>query len=224
MVYCKVQYTMQPAFDETGKLTVAEQTRRRAILDAATTVFLERGYAGATLDDVAATASASKQTLYRYFGDKEGLFRAVIEDSIGGAESGTNEFLVAVRDTTDVEHDLRVLARQHLRDVLQPHLMQLRRLVIAEADRFPTLARMWFERGPERAYDTFEDVFAHLADRRVLHIDRPRLAAKHFNWLVLSIPLHRALYLPSSADLLQDVDEIADDAVRIFLAAHRSDG
>lgn len=203
---------------------MATPTRRRAILDAATAAFLERGYAGATVEDIVGAASASKQTLYGYFGTKEGLFHAVVEDVIGAAESGTDDLLDAVRETTDIERDLRTLARRHLRDVLQPQLMQLRRLVIAEADRFPSLAATWFRRGPEQGFEAFADVFTHLDDRGVLRIDEPRLAAEHFNWLVLSIPLHRALYLPSSTDLPADVDQVADEAVRIFLAAHLPTG
>jgi len=194
--------------------------RRRAILDAATELFLAEGYAGTSMDDVVAAARASKQTLYRNFGDKEGLFRAVIEAHIADAESGTDDVIRELADTTDLAGDLRRFARQHLRDVLQPHLLQIRRLVIAEADRFPALARTWYERGPERAHDTFEALFTHLADRGLLRLEHPRLAAQHFNWLILSIPLHRSLYLPSSRPSRRELDEIADEAVRVFLAAY----
>lgn len=194
--------------------------RRSAILDAATSVFVERGYAGTTMDDVAAAARASKQTLYQRFGDKVGLFEAVIEANIAEAEAGTDPHLAALRDTDDIEGDLGRFARQHLRDVLQPHLLRIRRLVIAEADRFPTLAQTWFERGPERAHDTLADLFAHLTARGVLVTDRPRVAAEHFNWLVLSIPLHRSLYQPNTRPTDDELDAIADEAVRIFLAAY----
>lgn len=195
--------------------------RRSAILHAATSVFVERGFAGTTMDDVAAAARASKQTLYRQFGDKVGLFEALIKANIADAENGTEPFLEALSTTTDIEEDLRRLARQHLRDVLQPHLIRIRRLVIAEADRFPALARTWFERGPERAHDTFEALFSHLTDREILSTDQPRLAAEHFNWLILSIPLHRSLYLPTGQLSDEEIGELADEAVRIFLAAYR---
>lgn len=194
--------------------------RRSAILDAATSVFVERGFAGTTMHDIAAAARASKQTLYQRFGDKVGLFEAVIESNIADAEAGTDPHLDALRDTDDIEGDLRRFARQHLRDVLQPHLLRVRRLVIAEADRFPTLAQTWFERGPERAHDTLADLFAHLTAREILDTDRPRVAAEHFNWLVLSIPLHRSLYQPGVRPTDDEIDAIADEAVRIFLAAY----
>jgi len=198
----------------------APTDRRSAILDAATSVFVERGFAGTTMDDVVAAARASKQTLYRCFGDKVGLFEAVIDSNIAGAEAGTDSHLTVLRDTDDLADDLRRFARQHLRDVLQPHLLRIRRLVIAEADRFPTLAQTWFERGPERAHDTLADLFTHLTERGLLDTGRPRVAAEHFNWLVLSIPLHRSLYQPSVQPTEDEIDAIADEAVRIFLAAY----
>jgi TetR/AcrR family transcriptional regulator, mexJK operon transcriptional repressor len=181
---------------------------------------LERGFASTTMDEVAAGARASKQTLYQHFGDKVGLFAAVIEANIADAEAGTDPHLASLRDTDDIGSDLRRFARQHLRDVLQPHLLRIRRLVIAEADRFPELARTWFERGPERAHATLAELFAHLTDRGVLSTGRPRDAAEHFNWLVLSIPLHRSLYLPTARPSEAEIDAIADEAVRIFLAAY----
>ena len=48
----------------------------------------------------------------------------------------------------------------------------------------------------------------------------PRVAAEHFNWLVLSIPLHRSLYQPNTRPTDEELDAIADEAVRIFLAAY----
>jgi AcrR family transcriptional regulator len=194
--------------------------RRAAILAAATSVFLERGFANTTMDDIAAAARASKQTLYQHFGDKVGLFEAVIESNIADAEDGTDPHLAALRTTADIEGDLRRFARQHLRDVLQPHLLRMRRLVIAEADRFPTLAQTWFERGPERAHATLAELFAHLTERGILDVDRPRVAAEQFNWLVLSIPLIRSLYQPGARTTDDEIDAIADDAVRVFLAAY----
>jgi len=194
--------------------------RRSAILDAATSVFVERGFAGTTMDDVAAAARASKQTLYQRFGDKVGLFEAVIESNIADAEVGTDPHLEMLRGTDDIEGDLRLFARRHLRDVLQPHLLRIRRLVIAEAERFPSLAATWFERGPERAHDTLADLFAHLTERGILDVDRPRVAAEHFNWLILSIPLHRSLYQPNVRATDDEIDATADEAVRIFLAAY----
>ena len=52
--------------------------KRQVILDAATMVFSEKGFVGANLDEVVAAASVSKQTLYKHFTDKVGLFREIV--------------------------------------------------------------------------------------------------------------------------------------------------
>ncbi len=64
-------------------------------------------------------------------------------------------------------------------------------------------------------------VFEQLAERGVLRVDDPPLAAEHFNWLVMSTPLNRAMLLgddqaPSAADL----ERYTDAGVRVFLAAY----
>lgn len=229
MGYGTVQYagprrTARSAVIETNHNETGRADRRSAILDAATSIFVEHGFAGATMDDVAAAARASKQTVYQRFGDKVGLFEAVIEANIADAETGTDPFLDALRHTIDLETDLRRFAQQHLRDVLQPHLMRIRRLVIAEADRFPTLAQLWFERGPERAHHALEVVIAHLVARGILSTERPRNAAEHLNWLILSVPLHRSLYLPVVRLTDSEIEEIAGEAVRIFMSAYATPG
>src|SRR5258707_15653542 len=56
------------------------EIRRSQILDAAAQVFLENGYGGATIDLVVEHAGASKATAYSFFGDKDGLFAAIVED------------------------------------------------------------------------------------------------------------------------------------------------
>ena len=105
--------------------------------------------------------------------------------------------------------------------VLTPRLMQLRRLVIAEVGRFPDLARVLYERGPQRAITKLTAMFERLAARGLLSLDSPAVAAAHFNWLIMADPLNRAMLLgdqaiPTAAALRRHVAE----GVRIFLAAY----
>jgi hypothetical protein len=104
---------------------------------------------------------------------------------------------------------------------MQPQVLQLRRLVIGEADRFPELGRFFYERGPGRTVDALAGAFQRLAHRGVLVPHESSLAAAHFNWLVMSIPLNQAMLLgdgelPSATEL----DGYADAGVRVFLAAY----
>ena len=204
---------------------VQEETRsarkRRAIVDAATTLFLRNGYRGTSMDEIAALAAVSKQTVYKHFADKESLFSEIVVATVSEISDPVHEEVRRLEDSDDVEADLRGLARKLLRMVIQPRIMQLRRLVIGEAGRFPELGRTFYEQGPGRTITALAAVFERLAERGVLQLDDPQLAATHFNWLVMSSPLNRAMFLgedepPARAEL----NRYADAGVRAFLAAY----
>jgi TetR/AcrR family transcriptional regulator, mexJK operon transcriptional repressor len=194
--------------------------KRGAIVDAARTTFLRKGYGGTTMDEVAALAAVSKQTVYKHFADKKGLFTAIVTGEIDDAERLTHDMVAALAASDDIAADLRRFARRHVADVMQPDLVRLRRIVIAEAEQFPELARAWFASGPERAHATLAEQFDQLAERGLLHLDDPLLAAQQFNWLVLAIPLNDAMFHPGAAPPAEELERQADAGVRVFLAAY----
>jgi AcrR family transcriptional regulator len=195
--------------------------KRRSIMEAAQTVFLRKGYDGTTMDEVAALAAVSKQTVYKHFADKKRLFTAIITSEISATETLTHSMVAALSDSHDIEQDLRRFARQHISDVVQPHLIRLRRIVIAEAEQFPELARAWYANGPERAHATLANHFRELARRGLLRVDDPLLAAQHFNWLILAIPLNKAMFHGSDTEFTsEELEHYADEGVRVFLAAY----
>jgi len=193
--------------------------KRRAIMDAATTVFLRNGYVGASMDEVAALAAVSKQTVYKHFADKESLFSEIVTGTVDEAGDRVHAEVLQLADSGDVAADLRDLARRQLKLVMQPRVLQLRRLVIGEAGRFPALGRTFYERGPGRTLEALAEAFTRLAGAGALKVDDPQLAAEHFNWLVMSVPLNRAMLLGD--DEQPDLDRYADEGVRVFLAAYQ---
>ncbi|MBV9838246.1 MAG: TetR/AcrR family transcriptional regulator C-terminal domain-containing protein [Solirubrobacterales bacterium] len=80
----------------------------------------------------------------------------------------------------------------------------------------------WFyERGPGRTIDTLASTFEQLDSRGVPELDEPRLAAAHFNWLVMSIPLNQAMLLGQDEPATPaELKRYADAGVRTFLAAY----
>jgi len=195
--------------------------KRRAILDAATTLFLREGYLATSMDQIAAAASVSKQTIYKQFADKPSLFREMVTGTVVEVIDPIAEQVASLRDSTDLAADLQRLARALLARVIQPRVMQLRRLVIGEAGRFPELGRLFYDGGPGRTIDVLAATFESLATRGTLQLQDPRLAAEHFNWLVMSIPLNRVMLcgdaeLPAQAD----IDRYADAGAQAFLAAY----
>src|SRR5260370_16685743 len=121
--------------------------KRHAIMHAATELFLHQGYDGTSMDQVAGLAAVSKQTVYKHFADKYQLFREIVLDVTGTVDTFVAA-LAVVRETDNLEDDLRELARGYLTAVTQPRILQLRRLVIAEAVRFPDLGPTYHPTAP----------------------------------------------------------------------------
>ena len=195
--------------------------KHMAILDAALKVFLRSGYLGANMEEIAALSEVSKQTVYKHFSSKEALFVEVVTSMTDVASDAVHNEMPDLSADNDVSGLLQNYAYRQLTVVLTPRLMQLRRMVIGEVARFPELAKVLYERGPQRAIDALAKTFDGLAARGLLAIDDSTTAASHFNWLVMSEPLNRAMLLgdeaiPKAAALRR----CAAEGVRVFLAAY----
>ena len=125
-------------------------------------------------------------------------------------------------DAQDVRQGLRALADGFLRGLLQPDVVRLRRLVIAEGDRFPEIGRAWFDRGFDRALVILGEAMERLAGRGLLHgLADPTLAAYQFAGLVMYQPMNQVMFagtdtVPPAGQL----GRIADAAVDMFLASY----
>lgn len=188
-----------------------------AIRDAAAALFLERGYQGTSMDDIAAAAHVSKQTIYTHFPDKESLLSILVLANADRVEGFLGTMVSVMRDAAGPDEGLRALARLYLRFVIRPEVLRMRRLVLAEAGRLPELARTYYEQVPQRVYATLAGIFTELAQEGRLELDDADRAAQHFAWLVLGEPLDRGMFCGSSDTA---TDETADAAVRVFLAAY----
>jgi AcrR family transcriptional regulator len=197
--------------------------KRRAILAAATEVFLQHGYLGASMDEVAAKAGVSKQTVYKQFENKERLFAEIV---LGTSDVVMDELIQAYADTLDGAVDareaLRAFARRLLQSLTADGVLKLRRLVIAEADRFPEVCGAWFNSGFEKSLDALGVALTRLSDRGLLReLEDPTLAAYQFAGLVMYKPMNRAMFAgtrqrPKSGEL----EKVVDQAVEVFLAAY----
>jgi TetR/AcrR family transcriptional regulator, mexJK operon transcriptional repressor len=193
----------------------------QAILEAATVAFLQNGYLGTNMDQVAALAGVSKQTVYNYFSNKETLFIEIVTQMTNAGSDAVRNETDELQAGTDIAEYLRSYAYRQLKIVLTPRLMQLRRVVIGEVSRFPELGKCLYEGGPKRAIRALAKVFSDLAERGLLAIDDAETAASQFNWLIMSEPVNRAMLLgddsiPTPAALRRH----AEEGVRIFLAAY----
>ena len=195
--------------------------KRREITEAATELFLRNGYSGTSMEEIAAAAGVSKQTMYKQFTSKEALFVDIVSRVVN--EAGDVVYTVAreLDESKDVEAALRALARRQLELVMTPRVLQLRRLVISEADRFPQLGQAFFDQGPGRTIEAITATFERLAHRGELDLEDPKLAAAHFNWLVMSVPINTVMFLGSgSIPSEEELNRYADEGVSAFLRAY----
>lgn len=135
------------------RATHGPHERRAAILEAASEVFFEAGYEGASIDAIIERVGGSKRTLYNEFGSKEGLFTELMKANVRQA-------IAALAPEELTGHDLRSTLMsfgQRLMSVqMRPSVLALYRAIVHEGPRFPELARRFWDNGPGR-------VSAHLA-------------------------------------------------------------
>jgi TetR/AcrR family transcriptional regulator, mexJK operon transcriptional repressor len=195
--------------------------KRKAILDAATEVFLKSGYLGTNMDEIAVLSAVSKQTVYKHFSSKETLFIEIVTSMTNEGSEAVLSVTPELEKGANLADYLCNYANQQLMVVLTPRLMQLRRLVIGEVSRFPELAKVLYKGGPQRAMTALAKTFEQLAARGLLEINDSMVAASHFNWLVMSDPLNQVMLLGDEAiPTPTELRQYAIEGVRVFLAAY----
>jgi AcrR family transcriptional regulator len=120
--------------------------RREAIMAVARQVFFEQGYTAASMSSIAARLGGSKGTLYNYFKNKEELFEAQVRDSCGHAA----DLILEAAVDGEPRDSLTRLGEQYLKHLFSPETASLFRILVAEAQRSPELARVFYEVGPAR--------------------------------------------------------------------------
>jgi len=194
--------------------------KRAAILEAATNLFLDKGYDRTSMDDIAALATVSKPTVYKHFADKERLFAEIVRATTDRVDDLVRLVADTLTESNDLENDLAELAYRFISALMRPQTLRLRRLVIANSERFPDVGRSWYEQGFERVLATLATSFKRLADKGLLRVDEPLLAANHFVGLLLWIPVNKAMFTGDHRSSKADLERYARSAIRAFLAGY----
>ena len=167
------------------------------------------------MDAVAEAAGLSKPTLYKYFDSKEALFTAMMQgcrdDMLMGFEVTRTDNMVA---------QLHAFAWRYARSVLQPDLMSLARLIIAEAHRFPEVGRAYQASGPDRLLAGMMRYLEDQRDAGELVFEDAELAAEDLWGLILSAPRSRALYEPDWKPDDATLGRYIHNGLRVFLRAY----
>jgi TetR/AcrR family transcriptional regulator, mexJK operon transcriptional repressor len=212
-------YTL--AMEDAHPAPLRVQRTRKRIVDAAQIAFLSAGYEQTSMDAVAAAAVVSKQTIYAHFGTKQALFIAMTDAMISAAVAAQQVAVPEPGPDTPVATWLLDHARVQLGTAMNRNLMQLRRIAIAEAERFPQVGAAVFDAGPARAIQRLSRIFAAWhADGR-LNAPNPDQAAALFNWLLMGGPTSEAMLLGTPRlGGPEPVEAHARECVRVFLSAY----
>lgn len=187
---------------ELGRDTSVEKVQQ--ILQGAMQEFLRHGYAGTSMDKVAACAGVSKATVYSHFRDKEGLFKALVEklarqkfQLIFGEETLEGEPEVVLRELTTKALNVMISDEGH---------RSFMRMLVGESGRFPELAKFWVSCAMKPTIDALSK---YLASRPELNISDPEATARVcvgsvVHYVIIQETLHGKDILPMESDRLVD--------------------
>ncbi|HZT48381.1 MAG TPA: TetR/AcrR family transcriptional regulator [Hyphomicrobiaceae bacterium] len=150
---------------------VPAEARRQAILAAALSVFAERGFEAARLDDVAARAGVAKGTLYLYFRDKEALFEALVQNAVSPLLAEMSR--LAGAPEVSPAQALEAFFALFQREVLGTERKLLLRLIITEGPRFPAIAELYYREVVSRGLTLMRGLAARAAADGTFATDAP---------------------------------------------------
>ena len=187
------------------RITSRGALRRDQILDTAADMFLALGYEGVSVDEIIRTVGGSKTNLYRHFGGKEGLFSAVV---VQACDAFIGTFATTKMAHLAPENGLRLLGQALLRILLEDRHVAFQRLVLAESGRFPAMARLWFESGPERSRRVIASFLRGKQAEGALRPGDPDEIAILYHDMIVTNPLYLALLgaKPSWSEIEHSVD------------------
>ena len=195
---------------------------RAAVVDAARTLFLRKGYAGTTVEEIATVAGLTKRTVYNNYGDKDALFTEVVADVLAYAEvfaRGLHEEFTVGVTAANLRATLDDLGRRLALGIVRSEVIALRRLLIGEARAFPALGAEYFDRAPGQVIEALASGFEHLGGRGLLRVADAHRAAAQFAYLVAGEPLDRAM-LVGTIPPKEQVVECAREGVQTFLTRY----
>lgn len=159
--------------------TLKQRTRRRVILDASRDLFVANGYERTSLDMINARTGESRRNIYELFGNKDGLFEAVMNDQLETVLARTH-FPDAIDDRRPVREQLVALGIEFMTGLLQPNVLQtLRQFIVAAGER-PNFGQHAYQVGPLVLYGRLETYFGAMNDRGDLHLPDVQTAARAF--------------------------------------------
>lgn len=202
----------------TGRPSATEAaTRIESLLDIAAEVFMEKGYEGTSVGEIAHRANASKQTLYSRYPTKAELFIAVLNRRCEAGFLRAAEILHPDRPITEA---LTRFAAELIKPVVNDDWMRLHRTVIGAAGTFPEVGRMFWNNGPERAHQMMSNFILDRMNRGELRKEDPDEAAQLFLAMCAGRLWSRRLFGICAREAEAEVERYINQAAQMFLSIY----
>ncbi|MCW2080378.1 UNVERIFIED_ORG: AcrR family transcriptional regulator [Bradyrhizobium japonicum] len=195
-----------------------DSSKRRQILDGARKVFMDLGFDGASMGEIARAAQVSKGTLYVYFADKCALFEAILEQE--ALQHG--QVVFNFDPARDAETTLNEFGRAYIHLLCRPGGGSAIRTVMAIAERMPDVGRRYYARVLDKTINRLSDYLKAHAAAGDLTIDDCDLAASQFMELCKASLFLPFVFQAAPAPSEERMTEVVNSATRMFLAAYRA--
>lgn len=204
---------LPPVLD--GCPNAPENPKRRAILDAAGRLFLERGFNATSMDAIAEAAPVSKPTLYSHFKDKSDLFAAVIGGRCCLMVHTMYEHTSS--DQEDVESALRAIANSFFDLIYAPDSISLYRIIISELKQFPNLGGTLYDQGAVKILGLLSNYLQQQNEKGVLDVKDTEMGARLFFSLLKGDNHMQCLLGLRDALTTEERNYLIDSAVSLFV-------
>jgi TetR/AcrR family transcriptional regulator of autoinduction and epiphytic fitness len=188
---------------------------REAIVAAATSLFLERGFGAVSMDELAEAAGLARRTLYNQFANKEEIFREML---LNVSRQLEHTFPPGIETQGDVEAVLPLIARMILDLHRHPEYLGFLRMVVADSRQFPWIAEE-FAAVMDPQTERLTRYLAHLTAIGILDCTNPTLAAHQFMGMLNELSLWP--WMMGRESLPIPAEEVVEETVRMFLQSYR---
>ena len=194
-----------------------DSSKRRQILDGASKVFMDLGFDGASMGEIARAAGVSKGTLYVYFADKSRLFEAIVEEQ----KTEQSKLAFNFESTRDVPATLREFGLAYVQLLCRPGGGSAIRTVMAIAERMPEVGRHYYENVLEKTIGRLADYLEARVKNNELAIDDCQLAASQFMLMCQASLFLPLVFQAAPPPSVERMTEVVESATRMFLAAYQ---
>ncbi len=194
-----------------------DSSKRRQILDGASKVFMDLGFDGASMGEIARSAGVSKGTLYVYFADKSRLFEAIVEEE--AIEQGKVAFNFDL--DRDVATTLRDFGQAYIQLLCRPGGGSAIRTVMAIAERMPDVGRRYYEHVLEKTIGRLAYYLEAHVKAKDVAIDDCKLAASQFMMMCQASLFLPFIFQAAPPPSTERIAQVVESATRMFLAAYR---